>query len=134
MPACVGHLFSVIPCGYPPNTHKVSQDFLKNSMAVFMACKSRPIKLYPTLHLSQVKCTVKPNAAGFTRIRVCEAPKVGVMQVKPAAKDFTGCKDQIFISLKFTLDTCPVSQEKIQKDSKYSPITWKKWGEFCEQP
>jgi hypothetical protein len=51
-----------------------------------------------------------------------------MMQVKPAAKDFTGCKDQIFISLKISLDTCPESQEKIQKGSKYPPITWKKWG------
>jgi len=70
MPACVGHLFSVIPAGYPPNTHKVSQDLEKNTVAVFMACKARPIKLYPTLHLSPVKCTVKPKGAGFTRIRV----------------------------------------------------------------
>ncbi len=54
-----------------------------------------------------------------------------MMQVKPAAKDLTKCKDQILISLKFSLDTCLVSQEKIQKDSKYPPITWKKWGEFC---
>jgi len=127
MPAHVGHLFSVIPGGYPPNTHKVSQDFFKNTMA----CKARPIKLYPTLHLSQVKCTVKPKAAGFTRIRVCEEPNVGLMQEKAVAKDFTKCKDQILISLKFSLDTCPVSQEKIQKVWKYPPITWKKWGEFC---
>jgi len=103
-------------------------------MAVFMACKARPIKLYPTLHLSLVECTIKPKATGFTRIRVCEEPNVGMMQVKPIAKDFIGHKDQIFISLKFTLDTCLISQEKIQKDSKYLAITWKKWGEFCEQP
>jgi len=101
-------------------------------MAVFMTCKARPIKLYPTLHLSLVKCKVKPKVAGFTTIRVCEELNVGMMQVKPAAKDFTECKDQIFISLKFSLNTCPVSQEKIQKDKKYPPITWKKWGEFCE--
>ncbi len=99
-----------------------------------MPCRAWPTKLYPTLHLSPVKCTVKPKAAGFTRIRVCEEPNVSMMQVKPDAKDFTRCKDQIFISLKFSLDTCPVSQEKIQKDSKYPPITWNKWGEFCEQP
>jgi hypothetical protein len=61
-------------------------------MGVFMPCKGLPIKLYPTLHLSPVKCTVKPKAAGFTRIRVCEEPKVGMMQVKAAAKDFTECK------------------------------------------
>jgi hypothetical protein len=54
-----------------------------------------------------------------------------MMQVKPAAKDFTKCKDRILISLKFSLNTFPVSQEKIQKDWKYPPITWKKWGEFC---
>ncbi len=61
-------------------------------MAVFMPCKARPIKLYPTLHLSTVKCT---------------------MQVKAAAK----CIDlfQIFISLKFSLDTYRVSQEKDSK-------------------
>jgi len=88
MPACVGDLFPAIPGGYPPNTHKVSQDFFKNTMAVFMPCKA-----YATLHLSPVKCTVKPKAAGFTRIRVCEEPSVGMMQVKPAAKDFTKCKD-----------------------------------------
>jgi hypothetical protein len=99
-----------------------------------MAYKDWPIKLYPTLPLSPVKCTVKPKAAGFTNIRVCEEPNIGMMQVKPTAKDFTECQEQIFISLKFSLDTCPVSQEKIQKDSKYTPITWKKWGEFCEQP
>jgi len=85
-------------------------------MAIFMACKARPIKLYPTLHLSPVKCTVKPKAADFTRIRVCEEPNVGMMQVKLAAKDFTRCKDQIFISLKISLHTCLVSQENIQKD------------------
>ncbi len=51
-----------------------------------------------------------------------------MMQVKPAAKDLTKCKDQILISLKFSLDNCLVSQEKIQKDSKYPPITWKKGG------
>ncbi len=78
-------------------------------MAVFMACKARPIKLYPTLHLSPVKCKVKPKAVGFTRIRVCEELNVGMMQVKPAAKDFTKYKDQIFISLKFSLNTCSVS-------------------------
>jgi len=78
-------------------------------MAVFMACKARPIKLHPTLHLSPVKCTVKPKAAGFTRIRVCEELNVGMMQVKPAAKDFTECKDQIFISLKISPSTCLVS-------------------------
>ncbi len=89
MPARVGHLFCVTPGGHPPNTHKVSQDFKKNTMAVFIACKARPIKLYPTLHLSPVKCTVKPKAAGFTRIRVCEEPNVGMIQVKAAAKDFT---------------------------------------------
>jgi hypothetical protein len=109
MPACVGDLFPVIPGGYPPNTHKVSQDFFINTMAVFMACKGRPIKLYPTLHLSQVKCPVNPKAAGFTRIRVCKEPNIGMMQVKPAAKDFTKCKDQILISLKFSLDTYQVS-------------------------
>jgi hypothetical protein len=54
-----------------------------------------------------------------------------MMQVEPTAKDFIKCKDQIFISLKFSLDTCPVSQENIQKNSKYPPITSKKWGEFC---
>jgi hypothetical protein len=53
-----------------------------------------------------------------------------MMQVKPTAKDFTKCKDQILISL-FPLDTCSVLQDKIQKDSKYPTITWKKWGEFC---
>ncbi len=75
MPACVGDLFPVIPGGYPRNTHKVSQEFKKKTMAVFMPCKARPIKLYPTLHLSAVKCTVKPKApVGFTRIRVCEEP------------------------------------------------------------
>jgi hypothetical protein len=79
--------------------HRVSQDFLKNTMGVFIACKARPIKLYLTIHLSPVKCTVKPKAAGFTRIRVCEEPNVGMMQVKAAAKDFTKCKDQILISL-----------------------------------
>jgi hypothetical protein len=67
-------------------------------MAVFMPCKAWPIKLYPTLHLSPVKCTVKAKAAGFTRIRDCEELNVGMMQVKPPAKDFTECKDQIFIS------------------------------------
>ncbi len=91
-------------------------------MAIFMPCK--PIKFYATLHLSPIKCTVKLKAAGFTRIGVCE-------EVKPAAKDFTKCKDQIFISLKFSLDTCLVPPEKIQKYSKYPPITWKEWGEFC---
>ncbi len=65
-------------------------------MAVLMPCKARPIKLYPTLHLTPVKCTVKPKAAGFIRIRVHEEPNVGMMQVKPAAKDFIECKDQIF--------------------------------------
>jgi len=84
-----------------------------------MACKARPIELYPTLHLSPIKCTVKPKAARFTRIRVYEELNEGMMQVKPTAKDFTECKDQIFISLQFPLNTCPVSQEKIQKDSKY---------------
>jgi len=103
-------------------------------MAVFMPYKGRPIKLYHTLHLSQVKCTVKPKAASFTRIRVCEEPNLGMMQVKHPAKVFTECKDQIFISLKFSLNTYPISHEKIQKDLKYPPITWKKWGEFCEQP
>ncbi len=63
-----------------------------------MPCKAWPIKLYPTLHLSPVKCTVKAKAAGFTRIRDCEELNVGMMQVKPPAKDFTECKDQIFIS------------------------------------
>jgi hypothetical protein len=134
MPACVGDLFPVVPGGYPPNTHKVSRDLKKKTMAVFMPCKAWPIKLHATLDLSPVKCTVKPKAAGFTRIRVCEEPNVGMTQVKLAAKDFTECKDQFFISLKFSLDTCPVSQEKIQKIWKYPPITWKKWGEFCEQP
>jgi hypothetical protein len=81
--------------------------------------------------LSSIKCTVKHKAAGFTRIRVSEEPNVVMMQVKPTAKDLTKCKDQILISLKISLDTCLVSQEKIQKDSKYPPITWKKWGEFC---
>jgi hypothetical protein len=81
MPACVGHLFSVIAGGYPPNPHKVSKDFQKNTMAVFMACKALPIKLYPTLDLAPVKCTVKPKAPGFTRIRVCEEPNIGMMQV-----------------------------------------------------
>jgi hypothetical protein len=81
--------------------------------------------------LPTIKCTVKPKAAGFSKIRVCAQPNAGMMQVQLAAKDFTQCKDQIFISLKFSLDTCPVSQEKIQKDWKYPPITWKKWGEFC---
>jgi hypothetical protein len=94
-----------------------------------MPCK--PIKLYATLHLSPIKCTVKLKAAGFTRIGVCEEQNVGMMQVKPAAKDFTKCKDQIFISLKFSLDTCLLSHEKMQKYSKYPPITWKEWGEFC---
>jgi hypothetical protein len=103
-------------------------------MAVFMACKGQPIKLYPTRLLSPVKCTVKPKAVGFTRIRVCEERNVGLMQVKHPAKVFTECKDQIFISLKFSLNTCPVSHKKIQKDLKYPPITWKKWGQFCEQP
>jgi hypothetical protein len=79
--ACVGHLFPVIPGGYPPNTHKVSQDFKKNTIAVFMPCKASPIKLYLTLHLSAVKCTVKPKAAGSTKIRVSEEPNVGMMQV-----------------------------------------------------
>jgi hypothetical protein len=51
-----------------------------------------------------------------------------MMQVKPAAKDFTKGKNQIFISLKISLDMCPESQENIQKDSKCPPITWKKWG------
>jgi len=99
-------------------------------MAVFMACKARPIKLYPTLHLSPIKCTVNPKAAGFTRIRVCEELNLGMMQVKPTAKDFTGHKDQIFISLKFTLHTCPVSQENIKKDSKYPAIHGKSGGSF----
>jgi hypothetical protein len=84
-------------------------------MAVLMPCKAWPIKLYPALHLSPVKCTVKPKAAGFTRIRVSEVPNVGMMQVKPAPKDFSKCKNQMFISLKNSLDTCPVSQEKIGK-------------------
>jgi hypothetical protein len=66
-----------------------------------MACKAWPIKLYPTLHLSPVKCTVKRKAAEFTkmctvkrkaaeftRIRVCEELNVGMMQVKPAASDY----------------------------------------------
>jgi hypothetical protein len=97
-------------------------------MAVFMACKARPIKLYPTLHLSPVQCTVKPKAAGFTRIRVCEEPNEGMMQVKPAAKDFTWCKDQSFISLKFSLDTCPVSQGKIQKRFKIPNYHMEKVG------
>jgi hypothetical protein len=83
-----------------------------------MACKARLVELYPTLHLSPVKCTVKPKATCFTRIRVCEELNEGMMQVK-VAKDFTECKDQIFISLQFPLNTYPVSQEKIQKDSKY---------------
>jgi hypothetical protein len=109
----------MIPGGYPPNTHKVSQDFFINTMAVFITYKGRPIKLYPTLHLSPVKCPVNPKAASFTKIRVCKEPNIGMMQVKPTAKDFTKCKDQILISLKF-------SQEKIRKDSKYPPITWKK--------
>jgi hypothetical protein len=61
-------------------------------MAIFMACKVPPVKLYPTLHLSPIKCTVKPKAVGFTKIRVCEEPNVGMMQVKPAAKVFTGVK------------------------------------------
>jgi hypothetical protein len=81
--------------------------------------------------LPSIKCTVKPKAAGFTRIRVCEEPNEGMMQVKLAAKDFTECKDQILISSRFSLDTCLVSLEKIQQDSKYLPITWKTWGEFC---
>jgi hypothetical protein len=85
----------------------------------------------PYIHPSPVKCTIKPKEAGFTRIRVCEEPNVGRTQVKPAAKDFTKSKGQIFISLKFCFDTCPVSLEKIQKDSKYPPITWKKSGGFC---
>jgi hypothetical protein len=84
-------------------------------MAVFMPCKAWPIKLYTTLHLSQVKCTVKPKAAGFTRIKICEEPNVGMMQVKPAAKDFKECKYQIFIS-------------KDSKNLEYPPITWKKVG------
>jgi hypothetical protein len=84
-----------------------------------MAYKARFVELYPTLHLSLVKCTGKPKAAGFTRIRVYEELNEGMMQVKPTAKDFTECKDQIFISLQFPLNTYPVSQEKIQKDSKY---------------
>jgi hypothetical protein len=108
MPACVGHLFPVIPGGYPPNTHKVSRDLKKKTMAVFMPYKAWPIKLSTTLHLSQVKCIVKPKATGFTRIRVCEEPNVRMMQVKPASKDFTKCKDQIFIFSQFSLDTCPV--------------------------
>jgi hypothetical protein len=93
MHACVRDLFPVIPGGYPPNTHKVSQDLKKKTMAVFMPCKVWPIKLHATLHLSPVKCTVKLKAASFTRIRVCEEPSVSMMQVKPAAKDFTKCKD-----------------------------------------
>jgi hypothetical protein len=130
MPACVGYLFPVIPGGYPSNTHKVSRFFKKKPHGSVMPCKVWPLKVEPVLHLSQVKCTVKPKAAGFTRIRVTEEPNVGMMQVKPTAKDFTKCKDQILISL-FPLDTCSVLQDKIQKDSKYPPITWKKWGEFC---
>jgi len=56
----------------PTRYHK---RFLKKTMAVFMPCKARPIKLYPTLHLSAVKCTVKPKApAGFTKIRACKEP------------------------------------------------------------
>jgi hypothetical protein len=100
MPACVGDLFPMVPGGYPPNTHKVSRDLKKKTMAVFMPCKAWPIKLHATLDLSPVKRTVKPKAAGFTRIRVCEEPNVGTTQVKPAAKDFTKCKDQIFIFFK----------------------------------
>jgi len=118
----------VIPGGYPPNTHKVSQDVFKKPMAVFMACKAQPIKLYPTLHLSPVKCTVKPKAAGFTKIRVCEELNLGMMQVKPTAKDFIECKDQIFISLKFSLNTCPVSQEKDSKRFKISTYHMEKVG------
>jgi hypothetical protein len=40
-----------------------------------------------------------------------------MIQVKAAAKYFTKCIDlfQIFISLKFSLDTCRVSQEKDSK-------------------
>jgi hypothetical protein len=64
-----------------------------------MPCKVWPLEVDPALHRSQVKCTVQPKAAGFTRIRVTEEPNVGMMQVKPTAKDFTKCKDQIFISL-----------------------------------
>jgi len=97
-------------------------------MAVFMACKAQAIKLYPTLHLSPVECTVKPKAAAFTKIRVCEEPNLGMMQVKPAAKDFTGCKDQIFISLKFTLDTCAVSQGKDSKRFKIPSYHMEKVG------
>ncbi len=77
MPACVGHLYPVIPGGYPPNTHKVSRDLKKKTMAVFMPCKAWPIKLDATLHLFPVKCTVKPKAAGFTRIRVCAELNAG---------------------------------------------------------
>jgi hypothetical protein len=61
-------------------------------MAVFMACKARPIKLYPTLHLAPVKCTVKPKAASFTRIRVCEEPNVGMMQVSPLPRNLPSVK------------------------------------------
>ncbi len=89
-----------------------------------MACKARPIKLYPTLHLSPVK----PKAAGFTRIRVCEELTVGMMQIKPTAKDFTECKDQIFISLKVSLNICPVSQEKDSKRFKISTYHMEKVG------
>jgi len=66
-------------------------------MAIFMPCKAWPIKLHATLDLSPVKCTVKPKAAGFSRISACEEPNVGMMQVKPVAKDLTECKDQILI-------------------------------------
>ncbi len=128
MPDCVGHLFPVVPGGYPPNSHTVSRDLKKTTMAVLMPCKAWPIKLHATLHLSPAKCTEKPKAVGFTRIRVCEEPNVGMTQVNPAAKNFIECKDQILISLKISLDTCPISQEKIQKIWKYPPITWKKWG------
>jgi len=57
-----------------------------------------------------------PKVAGFTKIRVYAKPNASMMQVKPTTKDFTKCKDQIFISWKFSFDTCSVSQEKIQKD------------------
>jgi hypothetical protein len=92
MPARVGHLFSVIPGGYPPIPTGYHKIFFKTTMAVFIACKARPIKLYLTTHLSPVKCTVKPKAAGFTRIRVCEEPNVAMTQVKALPRTLPSVK------------------------------------------
>jgi len=74
--------WSPFPCGtwwVPTQYPQGITRFKKENHGSFMPCKAWPIKLHATSDISPVKCTVKPKAAGFTRIRVWEEPNVGMM-------------------------------------------------------